>query len=35
MNKQAKAKVEKRKEWERASMGFTQDASSKGLNVEP
>ena len=35
MNKQIKAKVEKRKDRERASMGFAQAASSKGLNVEP
>ena len=35
MNKQAKAKVEKRQDRQRAAMGFGQAAASKGLNVEP
>ena len=35
MNKQAKAKVEKRQDRHRAAMGFGQAAASKGLNVEP
>ena len=35
MNKQTKAKVERRKDRDRAAMGFGQAATSKGLNVEP
>ena len=35
MNKQAKAKVEKRQDRQRMAMGFNQAAASKGLNVEP
>ncbi len=35
MNKQAKAKVEKRQDRQRMAMGFGQAAASKGLNVEP
>ena len=35
MNKQAKAKVEKRQDRQRAAMGFGQAAASKGLSVEP
>ena len=35
MNKQSRAKVEKRQDRTRAQMGFNQVASSKGLNVEP
>ena len=35
MNKQSRAKVEKRQDRQRAQMGFSQAAASKGLNVEP
>ena len=35
MNKQSRAKVEKRQDRQRAQMGFGQAAASKGLNVEP
>ena len=35
MNKQSKAKVEKRQDRRKAEFGFGQAASSKGLNVEP
>ena len=35
MNKQSRAKVEKRQDRQRATMGFGQAAATKGLNVEP
>ena len=35
MNKQSKAKIEKRQDRQRQAMGFGQAAASKGLNVEP
>ena len=35
MNKQSRAKIEKRQDRQRAAMGFGQAAASKGLNIEP
>lgn len=35
MNKQTKARLERRQDKQRAAMGFGQAAASKGLSVEP